>query len=170
MKFLCKNENEISTVSDYVLNIIKDKRQNEAVVVGLHGDLGSGKTTFTKNFAKKIGIVNEITSPTFVVQRRYEIPQSADTINFKNLYHFDMYRIELIEELGPLDWEETISNKTNLIFVEWPEKIEDALPINMIRINFTFIDENTREIEIVAPNKLGGMMALLKRIANGFKK
>jgi tRNA threonylcarbamoyladenosine biosynthesis protein TsaE len=173
MKFLCKNEDDLSGVADFLIKKIietGDKSKSGAVVVGLHGDLGSGKTTFTKRFAKKIGIVEEITSPTFVVQRRFEIPEKDDDFLFKNLYHFDMYRIESLEELPPLGWEETISEKTNLVFVEWPEKISVAMPNNTIKMNFTFIDENTREIEVIAPNKLGGMMAVLKRLKNVFKK
>jgi tRNA threonylcarbamoyladenosine biosynthesis protein TsaE len=173
MKFLCNKEDNMLMVADFLIEkIIKGSNvnSNEAVVVGLYGDLGSGKTTFTKKFASRIGIVEEITSPTFVVQRRFEIPQKNDIFYFKNFYHFDMYRIESVDELPPLGWKDTISEKTNLVFVEWPEKAESALPNKIIKLKFNFIDENTREVEVVTWNKLGGMMSILNRLRNVFKK
>jgi tRNA threonylcarbamoyladenosine biosynthesis protein TsaE len=179
MKFLCENEDGMSMVADLLIEKIiqhNNSSSNKAVVVGLYGDLGSGKTTFTKKFADRIGIVDEITSPTFVVQRRYNIPNKIENFNFVNFYHFDMYRIEAEEELSPLGWQETISEKTNLIFVEWPEKIKSALPDKIIKLKFNFIDENTREVEISDGGFLEkclivrGVRFLLEKIKHVFKK
>ncbi|MFA6158520.1 MAG: tRNA (adenosine(37)-N6)-threonylcarbamoyltransferase complex ATPase subunit type 1 TsaE [Candidatus Paceibacterota bacterium] len=115
-----------------------------ATVIALHGDLGSGKTTFTKAFAAALGIPEEeVTSPTFVIEKRFDIHGSAF---FKRLIHIDAYRLERPEEIERLGWKQTLADKANLVLVEWPENIGSAMPQNVPTISFTFIDENTREI------------------------
>jgi tRNA threonylcarbamoyladenosine biosynthesis protein TsaE len=115
-----------------------------ATIVALSGDLGSGKTTFTKSFAKALGISEDnITSPTFVIEKRFDI---GNHHHFKKFIHIDAYRLEKPEEIERLDWKETIFDRGNLVFVEWPEHIGGALPKDAIKISFKFVDENTREI------------------------
>jgi tRNA threonylcarbamoyladenosine biosynthesis protein TsaE len=115
-----------------------------ATVVALYGDLGSGKTTFVKAFASALGIPEgDITSPTFVIEKRLDIPGSAF---FKTLVHIDAYRLERPEEMLRLGWAQTLAEPGNLILVEWPQNMGSALPQNVPTITFTFIDENTREI------------------------
>lgn len=115
-----------------------------ATVVALSGDLGSGKTTFTKAFAQALGISpNHITSPTFVIEKRFDV---QNHFHFKRFIHIDAYRLEKPEEIMKLGWEATLSDRGNLIVIEWPENIGAALPKDAIRISFKFIDENTREI------------------------
>ncbi len=115
-----------------------------ATVIALSGDLGSGKTTFTKAFAQALGISpNHITSPTFVIEKRFDI---QNHFHFKRFIHIDAYRLEKPEEIIRLGWEATLSDRGNLIVIEWPENIGAALPKDAIRISFKFIDENTREI------------------------
>lgn len=115
-----------------------------ATVVALSGDLGAGKTTFVKAFASALGIPEEeVTSPTFVIEKRFDIQGSAF---FKTLVHIDAYRLERPEEIERLGWAQTLSDKGNLILVEWPQNIGLALPENVPTISFAFIDENTREI------------------------
>ena len=120
------------------------KGLSKAFVVGLSGDLGSGKTTFVQSVAKVLGVEKYITSPTFVIQKRYKI--ISDKIAFENLIHIDAYRLERGDELLNLDWEEIIKNPKNIIFIEWPEKVSEILPKDMKKIEFRFIDEKTREI------------------------
>ena len=115
-----------------------------ALVVGLYGDLGSGKTTFTQAVAKHLGIKNNITSPTFVIEKIYKTKNSP----FENLAHIDAYRLESPEELLVLSWKETVSNPKNLVLIEWPERVASLLPENHAKILFRFISENEREIEI----------------------
>jgi tRNA threonylcarbamoyladenosine biosynthesis protein TsaE len=115
-----------------------------ALVVGLYGDLGSGKTTFTQAFAKHLGITNNITSPTFVIEKIYKIENSP----FENLIHIDAYRLENSKELSMLSWQEQVTNPKNLILIEWPERVVDILPENHAKIMFKFISETEREIEI----------------------
>lgn len=121
-----------------------EPREGGATIIALRGDLGSGKTTFTKAFAAALGIpAEEITSPTFVIEKRFDLEGSAF---FKTLIHIDAYRLERPEEILRLGWAETLKEKGNLVLIEWPENVGDALPLNTPTISFRFIDENTREI------------------------
>ncbi len=120
------------------------KKDDEATIVGLYGNLGSGKTALTKAMAKELGIKDHVTSPTFVIEKIYDT-QNKD---FPRLVHIDAYRLDNGEDLQKLDFEELVSNKNNLIVIEWPENIKDILPENHIKIHCTFLDENSRKFEI----------------------
>ena len=117
---------------------------DRAVVVALAGDLGSGKTTFTKAVAEELGVADTITSPTFVIEKINELSSQK----FKHLIHIDAYRLERAEELVHLGWNEIISDPSNLILIEWPERVPGIIPENARKISFKFIDETTREISI----------------------
>lgn len=115
-----------------------------ATVIGLEGDLGSGKTTFTQSIARELGIQETVTSPTFVIEKIYKTKHQS----FTHLIHIDAYRLEKAQELLHVGWEELIKNPENLIFIEWPEKVQEILPSHMKKLNFRFVDETTREIEV----------------------
>ena len=105
------------------------------MVICLEGDLGSGKTLFTKGFASSMGIKENITSPTFNIVKEY---QGED--NFK-LYHMDVYRItDVKEDLGLPDY----FKKRGVTIIEWADMIEDMLPKYRLEIKIRIIDENTR--------------------------
>jgi len=112
-------------------------------VVGLHGDLGSGKTAFTKCIAKLLGINETVTSPTFVIEKIYSLKGQP----FERLIHIDAYRLESGKELLHLEWKEICADPKNLILIEWPENVADVMPENYIKINFEFVDEATRKME-----------------------
>jgi len=118
--------------------------EKTATVVALSGDLGAGKTAFVQAVAEVFKIAEFITSPTFVIQKKYKIQDSPS--GFETLFHLDAYRLEGGEELLALGWRETLANPRNLIFVEWAEKVAEILPPNAIKLYFKFIDEQTREI------------------------
>ena len=117
--------------------ILKLPKIKGAFVVALQGDLGGGKTTFVQGFAKGLGIKEKITSPTFVIMKK-----------FKNFYHIDCYRIQKPEEILEIGFKEIISNPENIVAIEWPERIEKILPKNTIKIRFKFINKNTRKITV----------------------
>lgn len=97
----------------------------EGNIIALFGDLGSGKTTFTQGIGKTVGITQRINSPTFILMRRYEIPQNT---KWDYLFHVDLYRLNSkkeIEELGILD---LMSDKKNLFVIEWAEKMKELFP------------------------------------------
>lgn len=123
--------------------LLQMKKKKMATVVGLSGELGSGKTALTKEFAKSLGIKKEITSPTFVVMKSYVIPQHDF---LETLVHIDAYRIESDDEMEVLKFSELLEDPTKLIIIEWPEHIKKLLPKETIFIKLTIKDGETREI------------------------
>ncbi len=109
------------------------------MVICLNGDLGSGKTVFTKGFAAALGIDEVITSPTFNIIKEYvngEMP----------LYHMDVYRLEgNIEGTGITEY----FDKDGVTIIEWAEMIKDYLPEERLEISFKVIGENKRVLKIV---------------------
>ncbi len=99
--------------------------KSTAQVLALSGDLGAGKTAFTKELASLLGIPYDITSPTFVIMKSYVIPAHPF---FKTLVHIDAYRIESDDEMRVLGLKEILSEPTNLVCIEWPEKIATLIP------------------------------------------
>lgn len=135
--------------------ILKISPKKKAVVLGLVGDLGGGKTTFLQGFAKGLGIKQKILSPTFIIMKKFQIPNPKLQTNFKfqlpkfqTFYHFDCYRIERPKEILALGFKEIILNPKNIVVIEWAEKIRKILPKNTILIKFEFIDRKTRKIKI----------------------
>jgi tRNA threonylcarbamoyladenosine biosynthesis protein TsaE len=120
---------------DLARDILKNKSKNQARVLGLTGNLGGGKTTFMQGFAVGLGVKEKILSPTFVIMK-----------HFGNFYHIDCYRINKPEEILELGFKEILAIPSNIIAVEWPEKIKKFLPKDTIYIDFEFIDDNTRKI------------------------
>lgn len=110
----------------------------------LYGDLGSGKTTFIQGLAKGLGIKKRITSPTFVFVRKYILPKNKSGLT--NLFHIDLYRITDSSETQSLGLAEMIADKKALVVIEWPEKVQEILPIEKQEICFDYDSENQRKI------------------------
>lgn len=122
----------------------------KAVVLALKGELGSGKTTFLKGFAKGLGIKETIQSPTFIIIRK--TPFSYCSSNSKKeafFYHIDCYRLQHFEEIIRLGIKEIFSSSNNIVAIEWAEKIEKLLPLNVWHIYFKQPSFKTREIYFV---------------------
>ena len=105
-----------------------------------YGKMGSGKTTFIKALCEKLQVIDYVTSPTFALINVYETEQSNE------IYHFDFYRINRLEELYDLGYEEYFFSD-RYCFVEWPELIEPLLPPNTVKITITEIENGSRIIE-----------------------
>lgn len=142
MEIFCKNLEETNA---FAVGFGGDLEPNieEATIISLYGNLGSGKTTFTKALASSLGVSETVTSPTFVIEKIYKLPKDA---KFQQLIHIDTYRLEKADELGILGFDKIKSDPKNLIIIEWPEKVEDLLPKNYHKIYFEFIDDTTRKI------------------------
>ena len=108
-------------------------REN-ATLVTLSGELGTGKTAFVKAAAHSLGVEEVMTSPTFVLEKIYLLPEGK---RFKRLIHIDAYRLEKGDELAPLGFDELMQDATNLVFLEWPEKVKEALPVPAAHISLT---------------------------------
>jgi len=124
-------------------------------IIGLTGDLGSGKTTFTKYLAKHMGISDNLNSPTFTILKVYDH-------NPYNLYHMDVYRLEGIEydyELDDFIYSDGIS------VIEWYKYIEKMLPEEMLKISIKAIEFNLREIQIIGN---GRYEEVVKDISNRY--
>lgn len=105
----------------------------------LNGDLGAGKTTFTKGLAKALDIDDEITSPTFTIMREYRGRLS--------LYHFDMYRIADSDETYELGFEDYLRDENGVAVIEW-NKYEDFDTDKVFEIDFERINDDTRRINV----------------------
>jgi len=117
-----------------------------ATVIGLRGDLGAGKTTFTQVCADLLGITETVTSPTFVILKKYKLSDKVLGGKFSFLIHIDAYRLKNGQELNTIGWQEITSDPKNLIMIEWPELVIDVMPRNVIYVDFKHVDETTREI------------------------
>jgi tRNA threonylcarbamoyladenosine biosynthesis protein TsaE len=115
--------------------------QTKACVITLTGELGSGKTALVKLCAKTLGVTEEITSPTFVIFKKYSLTKSS----FKTLVHVDAYRLENTKELERLHFKEELANPDNLIVIEWAERVTDLVPVDALRVNCEYVDETTRK-------------------------
>ncbi len=116
------------------------KRADGATLVALSGELGAGKTAFTKAVALALGVAETITSPTFVLEKIYALPRG----DFKRLIHIDAYRLHSGKELAPLGFDELMQDADNLVLLEWPEKVADALPAPSVRISFSVEHDDSR--------------------------
>lgn len=136
---------QTETIARDILNKIMANKTG-ATVLALQGNLGSGKTTFAQAVARELGIAETVTSPTFVIQKNYEIKNPKFAAPFKKLIHIDAYRIEDPSELETIGFKKLTAEPRNLILVEWPEKMAVLLPAETKTICFKFINETTREI------------------------
>lgn len=107
-------------------------------ILALVGNLGSGKTQFTKGLAEYYKIKNPITSPTFVVMKQYNISQKVkkEKSVLKKLIHIDAYRLSSSEELMALGLKDLIADKNNIVIIEWADKIKSILPKHTKWIKF----------------------------------
>lgn len=116
------------------------KTVTEGTIIAMKGDLGAGKTCFTRGFAKGLGFEGDVNSPTFAIVNEYlggRLP----------LYHFDMYRISGWEDLYTTGYFEYMESAAVLI-IEWSENIESALPEDVVTVTIEKIDEHKRKISI----------------------
>jgi tRNA threonylcarbamoyladenosine biosynthesis protein TsaE len=117
-------------------------------LICLYGDLGSGKTTFVQGLAKALKIKQRIISPTFVIVREYKISYQLPVTSYQLLTHIDCYRLKSAADARSFNFEEYWSNSRNLVVVEWAERIRNILPKKRIEIQFKYLSEKKRRIEI----------------------
>jgi tRNA threonylcarbamoyladenosine biosynthesis protein TsaE len=136
------------------------REDGQATVLALSGDLGAGKTAFVQTLAAHLGITEQITSPTFVIMKKYEIRDASNErrvedklatnssypASFSRLIHIDAYRMKEGRELVVLGWEALLSDAGNLIALEWPELVADVVPETAIKLAFSHVDETTRDV------------------------
>lgn len=140
MNHVSKSPQETGRLARQIANrILKSPApsQSRACVIELIGDLGAGKTTFSKHFIKSFKIKDLVSSPTFTIIRRYRIPsvKNNGSGNFKNIYHIDAYRVRG-KDLLSLNFRKIVEDPKNILLVEWADRVKGIMPKgrNKIRI------------------------------------
>ncbi len=139
--YLSNSPQETESIAENLAKTLK-----EGTVVAFRGDLGMGKTCFTRGLARGLGFDGEVTSPTFALINEYiggRLP----------LYHYDMYRISSWEELYSSGFFEYIE-EGGIVAAEWSENIENALPENTVYVIIEAIDEDKRKITICSKEEI----------------
>ena len=121
-------------------------------IVALVGDLGSGKTTFVRGVVEALGSSARVESPTFTVMNEYPVGERGsgfgDRDSVRRVVHIDLYRFKDPAHLEGIALDDVMRDDT-VVFVEWPDVFGESFAKPDREVRFTFIDENTREIEIV---------------------
>ena len=115
---------------------------DDRTVFAFRGSMGAGKTTFIKAICEELGVEDVINSPTFAIINEYRSDTTGELI-----YHFDFYRINKLseaEEIGTEDY----SYRGALCFIEWPEKIEELLPGDVVEVAITENPDGSRTVEV----------------------
>ena len=154
---LSKSEKETEKVAEFLLQKTLGKNDLRPLVFGLSGDLGCGKTVFSRRIGHALGVKSKITSPTFVIYNEYEVnpsptlPLTGQGVRTKKFLHFDLYRLGNKFEFEEIHFLEQFSLGT-VACIEWPENMgEEYLrklmaTTNYVPINFRYVDATTREI------------------------
>lgn len=140
VEIVTKNSAETEKLGELLAKTIQG---GGATIISLEGDLGAGKTTFTKGFATGLGIRDTIQSPTFVILKLYSVKHRV----FDRFVHIDAYRIG-VKDLPTLGWDEFIKDRKNIILIEWGDRIKKALPKNTLHIRFRHNKKDKRIITI----------------------
>ncbi|MDR0294819.1 MAG: tRNA (adenosine(37)-N6)-threonylcarbamoyltransferase complex ATPase subunit type 1 TsaE [Prevotellaceae bacterium] len=109
-------------------------------IVAFYGLMGAGKTTLIKALCEAMGVTNMVNSPTFALVNEYHVPAS------KPIYHFDFYRINKIEEVYDMGYEDYFYSG-HLCLIEWPELVETLLPENTLRLRIEVSNDETRVVK-----------------------
>ena len=115
------------------------QRVPDGAVVAMYGELGSGKTAFVRGMARGMGIDCRVSSPTFTIVNEYRAG------NGRAVYHFDFYRIERLQEVLDIGYEEYVDSD-GLCLMEWPEKIEPILPEDTLRVHIAEQPDGSRSV------------------------
>ena len=110
-------------------------------IFAFYGDLGAGKTTFIKALCNELNVVDIVTSPTFSLINEYK----SDDLH--PVYHMDFYRIKNIDEAYDIGVEDYFYDN-GFCLIEWPEKIEEILPLDIVYVKISVLDDNTRVLKI----------------------
>ena len=121
--------------------LLKSRLKNKAIVLGLRGDLGGGKTTFLQGLAKGFGIRSRILSPTFIIIRR-----------MGSFYHIDCYRLKGPRDLTTLGFKKIVADPENIVAIEWADRVKKIVPRHAIWVDCDFIDKNKRRIVVRLKN------------------
>ena len=139
-EYLTKSPGETKKVGKALAQaLLKHRPKNKAIVVGLRGDLGGGKTTFLQGFSRGLGKRTRVLSPTFIIIRRTD-----------NFYHIDCYRIKKAEDLSALGIKKVLADPKNIVAIEWADIVKKIMPKHAVWVDFYFLGKNKRRIVITS--------------------
>lgn len=136
MKWIINDLDDINKVAAEFLKYV-----GERTIFALYGPMGVGKTTFVKAVGTCAGVIDDISSPTFAIVNEYQTEKGGV------IYHFDFYRINKISEALDFGYEEYFFSG-NKCFIEWPEKIDELLPENVVNCHFAELPDGRRELTV----------------------
>lgn len=116
-----------------------------STIIALQGDLGAGKTVFVKGIADMLGVRDVVTSPTYVIEKVYSLPEGS---HWKHVVHIDAYRLQGEEELHTIGWNDIATDPGNLICMEWPEQVGIAVPERAVWVTIHQENDTTRRIVV----------------------
>ena len=131
-----KSLSDLNVVAAKFLRLMKDKK-----IFAFFGPMGVGKTTFIKALCNELGVVEIVTSPSFALVNEYQ------TGIGEIIYHFDFYRIKKIEEVYDFGYEDYFFSN-NYCFIEWPDKVAEILPENIVYVQLVENEDGSRTINI----------------------
>ena len=136
-EFHINGVDELGQVADYLISL-----RNESDIIAFYGPMGAGKTTLIKNLCHKMGVTDEVNSPTFAIVNEYV------TIEGESVYHFDFYRIKKLEEVFDIGYDNYFYSG-NLCLLEWPEMIDSLMPDRFIRVEIALGEtDDSRKISV----------------------
>ena len=138
----------MSTITISGLDTIRESAKEfvrlmgDDTVFAFYGKMGAGKTTFIKALCQELGVEDEVNSPTFAIINEYRSQTTAELI-----YHFDFYRIKKLEEVYDLGYEDYFYSGA-LCFIEWPELVEELLPLDAKKVTITENSDGSRTVTL----------------------
>jgi len=129
-KIICKTVEEYAQAGEFLLNAFPDKK-----VFAFYGKMGVGKTTMIKAICRNLGVTEIVNSPSFAIINEYK------TASSESVYHIDFYRIKNLKEAFDIGYEDYLYSGS-YCFIEWPEKIEELLPEDIINVK---IEEDKKD-------------------------
>lgn len=150
-----KSEKETEKIAEFILKKFNNLKFKKPLVFGLSGELGCGKTVFSRKIGKLLGVKEKITSPTFVIYNEYKIVhkvRSQKVYKAEKFFHFDLYRLGNKYEFEEIKFLE-LFEKNVIACIEWPENMGEENfeklknRVNYVAVEFKYLDENTREIK-----------------------
>lgn len=145
-RFIIKTYSASETMNLALLLGKEIRAYREPLVILLLGDLGAGKTVFAKGIGRGLGVEPTIHSPTFLLMKRYPLTHTC----YKNLWHIDCYRIRNAKELAGLGFQDIIRDPTNIVIIEWPERISRLIPKDAIIVSIAHAGGDTRRLKFIS--------------------
>ncbi|MBR1966234.1 MAG: tRNA (adenosine(37)-N6)-threonylcarbamoyltransferase complex ATPase subunit type 1 TsaE [Lentisphaeria bacterium] len=136
-KIISRSENDTAKLAQELASKLP-----RGTVIALYGDLGAGKTVFSRAFAKAIGVKETVSSPTYTIIQEYLLDDGG------YFYHLDLYRIKNSRDALAFAVDEYLNDGNAYALVEWPERIEDILGADTLIININHLSDTEREISV----------------------